>query len=173
MYLELIATLVAGIAAAGFVMLLNRLVGGLLPRWLAPVAAGVMMIGVTIYNEYTWYSRSVLVLPEGVVVAQSVESRSAYRPWTYLVPFVDRFVAVDTALVKQHDEQPGLRLTEVYYFGRWAPIREAPVLVDCEKNRRAIVTDAATFEDDGTVDGANWVQAGEGDPLLSTLCGAG
>ena len=35
MFVELIAAFVAGIAAAGVVMLVNRLLGGRLPRWFA------------------------------------------------------------------------------------------------------------------------------------------
>ena len=38
MFLELIAVIFAGIAAAGVVMLLNRTLKGRLPRWMAPVA---------------------------------------------------------------------------------------------------------------------------------------
>ncbi|MEP0154063.1 MAG: hypothetical protein ABJE81_05245, partial [Pseudophaeobacter sp.] len=58
MFLELIAVIFAGIAVAGVVMLVNNVTGARLPRWLAPVAAGLAMIGVTVTSEYSWYSRT-------------------------------------------------------------------------------------------------------------------
>ena len=58
MFVELIATIVAGIACAGLVMPLNISTGRRLPKWMMPVAAGLGMIGMTISNEYTWYART-------------------------------------------------------------------------------------------------------------------
>ena len=74
MFLELIATVFAGLAVAGVVMLVNRMTGGKLPRWFVPVAAGLGMIGTTISNEYSWYDRTVATLPEGLEIAQTVEN---------------------------------------------------------------------------------------------------
>ena len=51
MFLELIATVFAGLAMAGVVMLVNRTSGGRLPRWTAPVAAGLAMITATVSNS--------------------------------------------------------------------------------------------------------------------------
>ncbi|MES0811396.1 hypothetical protein ABLO27_18055 [Roseibium sp. SCPC15] len=173
MFVELIATFVAGIAAAGAVMLVNRVLRGRLPRWFAPVAAGAAMILVTISNEYGWYSRTSGALPEDVVVAQTVESKAFYRPWTYVWPFVERFVAVDTATVRSHPNQPGIKLAEIYFFGRWSAVNKLPVLADCPGNRRAALADGIRFENDGAVDGAEWIAVSAGDPLVSTICGAG
>lgn len=173
MYVELIGTLVAGIAAAGFVMLLNRMLGGLLPRWLAPVAAGAVMIATTVYNEYTWFQRTRDALPDDMIVAQTIISRAAYRPWTYIVPFVDRFAAVDTATMRRHPAQPDMRLADVYFFGRWSAASVVPVLADCKHLKRAALTDDTSFESDGSVEGANWVEVPAEDPLVSTICGAG
>ena len=41
MFIELIAVIFAGLACAGMAMLLNRVTGGRLPRWIVPVAAAV------------------------------------------------------------------------------------------------------------------------------------
>ena len=103
MFLELIGTIFAGFAFAGIVMVLNKLTGGRLPRWMTPVAAGLGMIGVTIASEYSWYDRTRDTLPEGMAVIQEVESRAFYRPWTYAVPFVDRFAAIDASSVRKND----------------------------------------------------------------------
>ncbi|NVK99552.1 hypothetical protein KQ247_17935 [Ruegeria pomeroyi] len=170
MFLELIGTLVAGLAMAGVVMALNRLLGGRLPRWLAPVAAGCGMIGVTIASEYGWYSRTRAALPEGMVVIETVESRALYRPWTYLVPYVDRFAALDSTSLKTHPGQPGQRLFDLYFFGRWAAVNRLPVLVDCDSLRRASLADGAEFAADGSVAGADWRRPPAGDPVIQAAC---
>ncbi|WP_192966354.1 hypothetical protein [Phycobacter azelaicus] len=171
MFLELIATIFAGFAVAGVVMLIGRASGGRLPKWLAPVAAGLAMIAVTISSEYGWYERTRAALPEGVLVAETGQNRSLYRPWTYAVPFVERFAAIDTATAKSHPDLPGHFITEVYFFGRWAPVSGITVRLDCTGWRRAVV---ATDADIGTGDdiALDWVAAPEDDGLLGTFCGA-
>lgn len=171
MFVELIATFIAGLAAAGLVMLVNKVLGGRLPRWFMPVGAGAAMILVTISNEYGWYSRTKDALPEGVVVADIVESTAFYRPWTYVWPITERFVAIDTKTTREHAEQPGIKLSDVYFFGRWSPVTKLPVLADCPGLRRAALADGITFQEDGVVSGADWIKVGTDDPLVSTICG--
>ncbi len=72
MFLELIATIFAGIACAGVAMLLNLATGRRLPRWILPIAAGAGMIAMTISNEYTWFDRTAERLPDGVEIALEV-----------------------------------------------------------------------------------------------------
>lgn len=169
MFLELIATIFAGFAVAGIVMLVGRLSGGRLPKWLAPVAAGLAMIGVTITSEYGWYDRSRAALPEGIVVAETGENRSLYRPWTYVVPFVERFAAIDTSTAKTHPALPGQYLTEVYFFGRWAPVSSLSVRLDCDRWRRAVVTSENAFEVDND-QRVDWIAPPPEDGLLTTFC---
>ncbi len=171
MFLELIATIFAGFAVAGVVMLVGLASGGRLPKWLAPVAAGLAMIGVTIASEYGWYERTRAALPDGVVVAETSRNKSLYRPWTYAVPFVERFAAIDTGSAKTHPDLPGHYLTEVYFFGRWAPVSSLAVRFDCARWRRAVVdSDAGMVAgDDSALD---WVSPPKDDGLLGTFCGA-
>lgn len=171
MFLELIATIFAGLAVAGVVMLIGRASGGRLPKWLAPVAAGLAMIGVTIASEYGWYDRTRAALPEGVLVAETGENRSLYRPWTYAVPYVERFAAIDTATAKSNPALPGQYLSEVYFFGRWAPVSSLAVRLDCTGWRRAVVTTDAAL-DTGDDSGIDWVSPTQDDGLLNTFCGA-
>ncbi|MCB1330902.1 MAG: hypothetical protein KDK28_16320 [Maritimibacter sp.] len=171
MFWELIATIVAGVAAAGVVLALGKLLRGRLPKWLMPVAAGAAMIAMAIYNEYGWFPRTQAGFPEGLTIVETVESRAWYRPWTYVTPFVERFVAVDTVTVRSHAAQPDQRLADVYLFGRWAPVHKLPVLADCAGWRRAALADGIGFEDDGSVTGADWVRPPEDDAILTALCG--
>ncbi len=172
MFLELIGTIFAGFAIAGLVMGLNRLTGGRLPKWSAPVAAGLGMIAVTIISEYSWYDRTRDALPDGLTVVQEVESRALYRPWTYAVPYVDRFAAVDTASLRTNAQVPDQRLIDLYFFGRWAPVSKMPIAVNCAEHSRASLADGAEFADDGRLVGADWVPVGADDPVVSATCEA-
>ncbi|MFW8593309.1 hypothetical protein [Cribrihabitans neustonicus] len=170
MFLELIAVIFAGLAAAGLVMMGGRAFRGRLPRWLAPVAAAVSMIGVTIALEYGWYGRTRAALPEGLTVAETVEHESIYRPWTYAVPYVDRFAALDTAGLMSHPAHPDIFLAEIFFFGRWAPVSRASALLDCGGWRRALVEDGAEIGTDALPEGLAWVAAEPEDAILTTAC---
>lgn len=170
MFIELIATVFAGLAVAGVAMFFNKISGGRLPRWIVPVAAGLGMIATTISNEYGWYGRTAASLPAGLKVAQTVEKQSFYRPWTYARPFVDRFVAVDSMSLRENPELPGQRMVDLYFYGRWAPLNKMSVLLDCEGTRRASLADGAEFGDSGAVLDANWVTVTADDPVLITGC---
>jgi hypothetical protein len=173
MFLELIATIVAGFAAAGLVLIANKLLGGRLPKWFMPVAAAAAMLAATIANEYGWFPRTMATLPDGFEIVETVENKAMYRPWTYVYPYVERFAAVDTETVKTHPAQPGKRLADVFYFGRWAPVHQLPVLADCPGFKRAALTDGVAFGADGHIDGVDWIPVTGTDPILTAICGAG
>jgi len=165
MFLELIAVAVAGFAGAGAIMALRLVLGDRLPRWLVPVGAGLAMLAATISSEYNWFSRTAAALPEGVVVADSVTDTAPWRPWTYLVPLTDRFVAVDTGNLVQNEEQ-GLYMADLYFFGRWKPVQSVQMMIDCADGRRA---------DPALGDGSDpvWRDVGTEDPIVRTVCSGG
>ncbi len=171
MFLELIGTIFAGFAFAGVVMVVNKLTGGRLPKWAAPVAAGAGMIGMTITSEYSWYDRTRDQLPDSLTIVQEVESRAFYRPWTYAVTFVDRFAAIDAASVRTNASLPDERLVDLYFFGRWAPVSKMPVAVNCAENSRANLADGAEFADDGRLLNASWIKIDADDPVIEATCG--
>lgn len=165
MFLVLVAVVFAGLAGAGTAMILARLTGGRLPRWTAPAAAGAAMLTATIASEYAWYPRVSGALPPGVVVAHAVEARAPWRPWTYLRPHVERFVAIDAGAIRRNAEEPGLRMVDLYLYGRWAPVRAVQVAVDCAGGRRADPGEGA--------DGPRaWRAVGPDDPILRAACAA-
>lgn len=172
MFLELIATIFAGIACAGLALLLNILTGRRLPRWSMPVAAGLGMIGMTIASEYSWFSRTAERLPEGVEIAVQVKEQSWIRPWTQIWPYTKRFAAVDLGTARTHDNQPGQHLADVYFFGRWSPVNQVPMLFDCPRTRSAVLIDGARFAADGTLEDADWQTLSAEDPLLGLVCHA-
>ncbi|PSL21720.1 hypothetical protein [Shimia abyssi] len=170
MFLELVATFIAGIAAAGIVMLINRATGRRLPRWLTPVVAGGAMITATITSEYGWYDRTRDTLPDGFEVVQTVESQVFYRPWTFAKPFVERFVALDQASVRTNQSLPDMRMGDLFFYGRWSPLNRMTVMADCVDNRRAALVDAVEFDGQGNVSGADWVRVPASDPVLAAIC---
>ncbi|WP_371168083.1 hypothetical protein [Aliiroseovarius sp. 2305UL8-7] len=170
MFYEIIATLIAGVAGAGIVLLLNKLSGGRLPKWAMPVGAGLAMIVTTMANEYAWYGRTKDTLPDGFQVIQTVENKALYRPWTYVAPFVERFIALDAPSLRTHSAKPALRMVDTYVMGRWSAPQKMVVLTDCEAGLRAPLVDAVSFAEDGTVAGVDWFAPGEGDPLIGSIC---
>ena len=170
MFFELIGTLVAGAAAALLFWALNRLFKGRLPKWLTPVAAGVAMLFATITSEYGWFERTKAVMPEGMVVAQAIEDRAFYRPWTYVTPYVSRFVAVDLATMRTHPQQPDQRIVDLVFYGRWARTAKVPMLVDCALDRRADIVDGVEFGDNGEALGVAWQDVPAGDPIHEAAC---
>ncbi|WP_432450681.1 hypothetical protein [Aliiroseovarius marinus] len=170
MFYETIATLVAGFAGGGLVLLLNKTLRGRLPRWAVPVGAGIAMIAATMANEYGWYERTKSTLPEGFTVIQTVENKVFYRPWTYAVPFVERFVALDAPSLRTHDAKPALRIVDAYLMGRWSKPEKMVVLADCDTGKRAPLLDGASFSAAGDVTGVNWFAADAGDPLVTGIC---
>ncbi len=170
MLFELIAVIVAGIAVAGVVLLARRFVP-VLPRWLAPTLAGVAMITASISLEYSWFGRTTATLPDGVTVARTHVSSAPWRPWTYAVPYVDRFIAVDSASARTNDEVPGQRMVDVYVFGRWAQTQRIRSVFDCESGRRADIVPGVTLADDGSLEDAIWHDVAADDPVAEVACG--
>ena len=172
MFLELIATIVAGIACAGIAMLLNIATGRRLPRWIMPVAAGAGMLAMTVSNEYTWFERTAGQLPEGVEIAMTVEEQSWLRPWTKAWPYTKRFVAVDVATRRTNPNVSGQHMADLYFFGRWSPVNQAPMLFDCKGARSALLIDGVDFDEGGAVVNADWQSMPEDDPILALICAA-
>ncbi len=172
MFLELLATIFAGIACAGIAMIANLATGRRLPRWIVPIAAGLGMLATTISSEYTWYGRTAERLPEGLTVAMTVEEQSWFRPWTQIWPYTKRFVAVDQGTARSHENQPQQKLVDLYFFGRWSPVNQAPMLFDCAGAQAALLIDGAEFASDGSLKNAAWEPRAPDDPVLILACEA-
>jgi len=173
MLLELIATVVLGLGAAGLLMALNVVSGKRLPAWLIPAGAGAAMLVFIIFMEYSWAERTRNGLPDGVEVA-SVSSESMwYRPWTYLRPLSLRMVAVDTRRNRHHPDRPQQVMTSVLLLGRWMPVHEIPVVFDCAGNRRADLHAGVELLEDGSLANADWRRLDAADPALEVACRGG
>jgi hypothetical protein len=170
MFFELIGTIVAGVVAALFVWALNRTLKGRLPKWFMPLAAGAAMLVATISSEYGWFTRMQSNMPEGFVVAETVQESQFYRPWTYAKPFVSRFVAVDQATMRTHPDHPDQRIVDLVIYGRWARTAKIPALFDCAANARADLVDGVDFGADGEVLNPEWQPMDADAPLILAAC---
>lgn len=173
MALELVAAIVAAIAFAGIALIARKISGGLLPKWAVTVAAAVGLIGTTIWLEYDWFNRVTAALPASFEVVDVQEEAMPLRPWTYLKPIRMRFLALDHAKTATHPQVPGLRMVTLYSFARWKAPQAALMAVDCAANRRVLVSDGVEITPDGTLKGAEWQVAGDGDKLQEAACREG
>lgn len=170
MLLEFVAIIAAGFGLAGIALMLNVVVGRRLPGWLFPAAAGVGMLAMAIWLEYSWLDRATASFPEEVEIVSTNQLRVWYRPWTYVVPQVNRLIAVDHRFERRNPNLPEHVLTQVLLIGRWTPSRQFGVVLDCTGGRRADLIDQVVFADDGNLDGARWLQLAPDDPLLQAAC---
>jgi len=170
MLLEFLAALAMGAGVAGLVMSLNWLMRRRLPGWMTPASAGLAMILMMVYLEYTWASRTEAQLPEGVVITAQSEASMWYRPWTYIKPLSLRMVAVDTRRNRHHADFPDYVMTTVLLLGRWMPAREIPVVYDCAGARRADLDASVQFADDGALLGTQWRALSDHDRALRAAC---
>lgn len=171
MLLEFVAIIAAGFALAGVALTLNILLRRRLPKWIVPASAGAGMLAMAIWLEYSWLERATANLPQEIEVVSTNRLRAWYRPWTYVVPQVNRLIAVDHRFERRNDALPGQVLTRVLLLGRWEPSRQFGTVLDCTAGRRADLTDQVEFTDSGSLADARWIDLPPDDPLLRAICG--
>lgn len=135
---EWIATLFAGLGAAGIVLGL-KLIFKKMPKWAVPASAGLGMILFQVYSEYTWYNHTRSLLPAGTEVVAEIPDTAFYKPWSYIKPQVLKFVAVDTAKTLPVNGDNRIIQANLYFFERRMSANTWPVLIDCDKKLQANV----------------------------------
>ncbi|TGD43489.1 hypothetical protein EEB11_08745 [Pseudotabrizicola sediminis] len=172
MAFELLAALIAAVAFGAMVHLLRRVTGSILPRWTVMAAAAAGLIGTTIWLEYDWFNRVSAELPDGVRVVWHAEEVMALRPWTMITPITTRFVAMDTRDIAQHPNNADLRMAKLFNFARWQPMTDALMVFDCAQRRQVLVAEGVAISADGSLQGAEWVSATDGDGFQAAACAA-
>ncbi|SPH16859.1 hypothetical protein DEA8626_00373 [Defluviimonas aquaemixtae] len=173
MLIFFISTVAAGFAAAGVVMLLNRLSGRRLPKWAIPAAAGLAMVAYAIWNEYSWAERNRATLPDTAVVTFENARSDLWRPWTFVAPVTTRMAILDRGPEADlpADPGPGMRHAQLYLMERWKPIYRLIVLFDCASARRLDAAAGEASAADLAV--ADWIQLDPDDPALRAACEGG
>lgn len=166
MLLTFFGAIAVGVLAACVAFIVRR-VYGVNARFLIPLSAGAGMLGFTVWNDYTWFSRNAAGLPDTVQVARTIEKSWVIQPWTLIAPVVTRFQAVNRASVARNAEAPEVARATVYLVARYQPTFETVQLFDCAGGRRA---DAADAPEGGLPEARAWVTVGLDDPLLRAVC---
>lgn len=135
---EWIATLFAGLGAAGIILGLKLFIKKM-PKWAVPAGAGLGMILFQVYSEYTWYGHTRSLLPQGTEIVAEIPETAFYKPWSYLKPQVLKFVAVDTAKTLPVNSDNQIIQANLYFFERRMSANTWPVLIDCGKKLQANV----------------------------------
>lgn len=170
MFLNLLGTLILGVAAVGTVLLAFRVVGRKAPRWLLPAAAGATMLGFQVWSDYTWQDRAASSLPEKVEVVKTYSDGFALAPWTFLFPQVNRLVAVDVASVRRNKKAPDYAMANVYLIARYQRGAKGVQIFDCAQARRADLDPKTKFHENGLPENAAWTAVGKKDRMLKVVC---
>lgn len=144
-----------------------------IPRWATPAIAGAGLIGTAIWMEYSWFDRVSAALPVGFQVANAESTASPLRPWTYALPMVGRFTALDTTKLARHPNRADLIVAPVFGFARWQNPQSALMVFDCAGNRRVPVAEGMDIDASGTLTGAEWLVLDGTDDLQQAACKEG
>lgn len=170
MFWELVATVFAGLGAAGIALLLRKLSAQTLPRYLVPVFAGLGMLGFQIYGEYDWYSHQTSLLPEGVVVVKAVEEQMSWRPWTLIKPQITRFMAIDVKNSAANSNNTDLVLANLYLFERRQAAINVKLVVHCKEQKRANFTEQLALPKPAEAAGTDFVPISADEKVLLAVC---
>ena len=91
-----------------------------------------------IYSEYAWFYRTSGSLPENVVVAQTYDTRQILQPWTYIVPKIEHFSAIDLNDIKSNNRSPGYKLFEVLLVTRYAKTGSSRQMINCNETATCV-----------------------------------
>jgi hypothetical protein len=172
MALELLGSLFVALTLGLLVWALRRRWTDI-PRWATPVAAGLGLILTTLWMEYTWFDRVSGALPSDFVVTNPETTASPLRPWTYAIPLVGRFTALDASKLARHPARDALVVAPVFGFARWQNPKNALMVFDCAGQRRVPVVEGMEIGADGTLTGAEWQVLDIMDGLQEAACTEG
>ena len=165
---ELLATVIAGIGAAGIALLLRKFIS--IQKYWVPIFAGIGMLTFQVHGEYTWFRHQSSLLPQGVVVVRTIESHSWWRPWSYLMPHTLQFVAMDSKNASSNQYNPDLKLVDLYFFEHRQPARRIKQVIHCTLQQRALYSDSLPLPKAGDTLDTNWQPLAADDPMLAELC---
>lgn len=154
---ELLGAIVAGIGAGAMIFALmhaSRKAGFALPKWLLPAGIGLAMIGYSVWNDYSWFSRAQEQLPAGAEMLLVGKDNYLWAPWTYVAPVIVRFAALDPARISDTGEN--IRRAEIMLIERRRPTVIVRQNFDCAKGMISVA-------------GGDWQKADD-DPAIAIVC---
>lgn len=170
MFLGFVGAIAGGICLAGVLLILSKLFRLQMPGWTYPAAAGIGMLGIGVYIEYSWYGRTVAEFPPSFEVIESFSDTSFIQPWTYVFPRTDRFIIVDHDGARLNENVPNTVLVDVYLMERMRPTIQATQFIRCDTGERLLADDSMNLDDDGLPVGEDWVDPQPDSPLIQAVC---
>jgi hypothetical protein len=171
MFWEFIATVFAGVGAAGVLLIVRSVTRLKTPSWSIPAVAGSAMLAFQIYSEYNWFPHQKSLLPNDVTVVRHIEEAAPWRPWSYLYPQTVRFIAVRVGKAAVNTINPDLVLAEVYLFERRMSARRIHQVFHCEQNARADFSESLEIPPPGASLDNTWIPLAADDQMLRAVCG--
>ncbi|TLP48184.1 hypothetical protein FDK21_00505 [Cohaesibacter sp. CAU 1516] len=166
----LLGTFVAGVGAAGFIILFYKMIlKRPRPKAAVPLAAGTAMILLQIVLDYGWYARATSDFDDNVVILRTAEGTSLLQPLSFIVPRTDRFLAIDKATIKKNDDYPGIRLATLFQAEKDGPTTTILQMIDCIGGKRADWSANKPLTEDA-IGTANWFDIDGTDPLFDAVC---
>ena len=171
MLFTLLGTFIAGIGAAGIVILVYKyILRRERPKVAVPAAAGITMILMQVVLDYGWYSRATADFDKDVIVLRTSEGTSLLQPLSFIIPRTDRFLAFDKASLKTNDSLPGIKMGTMFQVEKDGPTTQILQIFDCVNARRADWSGNMPLDSDVLAQKAKWFDLTSGDPLFAAAC---
>jgi len=166
----LLATLALGGCAAGAVWMIAKPFGWKPSGAVYLFAAAAGMLAYSVYDEYTWYERSSATLPTRLQVVRTYATSMPYQPWTYAVPRIYRFDAVDLGSMRTNPEAKDLALIRLLRVTRNTSSENVSAILDCPNARYTEIDTSTKFTESGVPIDADWHSLNEHRSLKEAIC---
>ncbi|MFK7792066.1 MAG: hypothetical protein AB8B88_05270 [Devosiaceae bacterium] len=170
MFLGYVGALAGGIGVAATLLTLSKIFRFNLPRWMYPAAAGIGMLLLTIHIEYSWLGQVEQGLPPEIEIVETFNETIFYQPWTYIIPRVHRFIAVDHGTARLNPDVENMVLIDTLLMERITPALIASQFIDCATGARMLTGDTIELDDSGMPVDGDWINVGLDDPLINVVC---
>lgn len=170
MFLGYVGAIVGGISLAALLLVASKIFRLKLPGWAYPAAAGAGMLLLTIHIEYSWFGQVQDGLPEEIEIVETFNETVFYQPWTYVVPRVNRFIAIDHGTARLNPNVENMVLINTLLMERLTPALIATQFINCTQGSRMLTSESMALGEDGMPLDDDWVTVGLDDPLISAVC---
>lgn len=142
MFWHFVATISAGLGAAGIALIIRSLTRQKAPKWLIPVFAGLGMLSYQIYTEYTWFDHKVSLLPDTATVVDRQQEQVIWRPWSLIKAQTTVFTVLDGTPQDVGELGDGVKQILLYRFEKGVidKVVTQPFLVHCPRRELVALT---------------------------------
>ncbi len=167
---NIISIISIGLGIAGCIMAVFKVFGHKSPRYLIPLSAGLAMVIFTIWNEYSWYGRSVETLPDDVIVVKELPASSMLYPWTLVFPSVEKYILMDTLKIQRHKTHQDFVMAETAVISRYADPLRGLHMFNCALGTRADISPTTKFDDQGMPIDVTWIKEDTLGVMYTRVC---